>query len=587
MFVSPTVRFPCHGSGSNKTHFRDDQYLAAAAAAALYGCENPGYFGSDTANSLGFASVAAVAVPPPPPPFLPSSILASQSQSQAHAHGFRLHPRWRAIMGEDAWYQSISDYEEENYFNSPHLQHPRHSTVLAKKDERDLPSSHKSATTMGMTDARTTTTTAHQSHHPTGVIDAEHDSDPHIWSDSRASIASETATLHSNNNSITTWHDHADQGQTAILPSQPPLNTLHRPSIDEPAANEEEPEEIFGDIDINRDMETLVKAPLGFDGLPRSPPVPPPQGLTVRSQRSHRSLSSGSWLQEIVHPADTQYQGAYSMSPSSPMMSITSQEDMSSCTHSPYRSVYDHAATETTCESYLQVSSPTKRESRQFPMQKVRKSLPNSPMRPRASATHGTPYPTSSSSRSASFEEFSLRGRSPANRDGLFNSSSMRVRRREVSVPMSTDERAEKDEFLVKSRRKGMSYRDIKREGGFSEAESTLRGRYRMLTKSREERVRNPQWTPVDVVLLRKAVLQYCKGKNPLAVRIPWKEIARFIIDHGGTYHFGNATCRKKWDELTALGFDQEIEDDEDDDVEGEEHEEEEYEDEGKGGYYE
>ena len=26
--------------------------------------------------------------------------------------------------------------------------------------------------------------------------------------------------------------------------------------------------------------------------------------------------------------------------------------------------------------------------------------------------------------------------------------------------------------------------------------------------------------------------------------------MAEYIVEHGGSYHFGNSTCRKRWDEL-------------------------------------
>ena len=29
-----------------------------------------------------------------------------------------------------------------------------------------------------------------------------------------------------------------------------------------------------------------------------------------------------------------------------------------------------------------------------------------------------------------------------------------------------------------------------------------------------------------------------------------WKEVAEYIVRNGGSYHFGNATCKKKWDEV-------------------------------------
>lgn len=59
-----------------------------------------------------------------------------------------------------------------------------------------------------------------------------------------------------------------------------------------------------------------------------------------------------------------------------------------------------------------------------------------------------------------------------------------------------TDER---NTFLIDCKRRGLSYKDIKRVGGFKEAESTLRGRYRTLTKSKDQRVRKPKWQDKDV----------------------------------------------------------------------------------------
>ncbi|KAH9903588.1 hypothetical protein F4778DRAFT_91164 [Xylariomycetidae sp. FL2044] len=60
-------------------------------------------------------------------------------------------------------------------------------------------------------------------------------------------------------------------------------------------------------------------------------------------------------------------------------------------------------------------------------------------------------------------------------------------------------ERAKKDEFLVSSKLAGMTYREIRRKGNFSEAESTLRGRFRTLTKEPAARVRKPEWHDNDV----------------------------------------------------------------------------------------
>jgi len=53
--------------------------------------------------------------------------------------------------------------------------------------------------------------------------------------------------------------------------------------------------------------------------------------------------------------------------------------------------------------------------------------------------------------------------------------------------------------LLITWKRRGFSYKDIKRIGGFKEAESTLRGRFRTLTKAKEQRVRKPKWLERDV----------------------------------------------------------------------------------------
>lgn len=63
----------------------------------------------------------------------------------------------------------------------------------------------------------------------------------------------------------------------------------------------------------------------------------------------------------------------------------------------------------------------------------------------------------------------------------------------------STQALSVKDDFLIKSKLAGMTYKEIRRKGGFTEAESTLRGRFRTLTKHKEARVRKPEWADIDV----------------------------------------------------------------------------------------
>ena len=36
--------------------------------------------------------------------------------------------------------------------------------------------------------------------------------------------------------------------------------------------------------------------------------------------------------------------------------------------------------------------------------------------------------------------------------------------------------------------------------------------------------------------------------------KVPWKKVAEYIAKNGGSYHFGNATCRKKWDDISGYG---------------------------------
>jgi hypothetical protein len=55
-----------------------------------------------------------------------------------------------------------------------------------------------------------------------------------------------------------------------------------------------------------------------------------------------------------------------------------------------------------------------------------------------------------------------------------------------------------------------------------------------------------------QIKLLKKSVRKLTNGSDKN--RVPWKQVAEYIANNGGSYHFGNATCRKKWDELQAKG---------------------------------
>lgn len=61
-----------------------------------------------------------------------------------------------------------------------------------------------------------------------------------------------------------------------------------------------------------------------------------------------------------------------------------------------------------------------------------------------------------------------------------------------------------KDRELIEWKKHGLSYKEIKARGGFDEAESTLRGRYRTLTKPKHLRVRKPEWQQRDVRIVHQ-----------------------------------------------------------------------------------
>lgn len=71
-----------------------------------------------------------------------------------------------------------------------------------------------------------------------------------------------------------------------------------------------------------------------------------------------------------------------------------------------------------------------------------------------------------------------------------------------VSIKASLHYSDSRNAFLIDCKQRGLSYKDIKRMGGFKEAESTLRGRFRTLTKTKEQRVRKPKWLDRDVSYL-------------------------------------------------------------------------------------
>ncbi|THY61005.1 hypothetical protein D6C97_03610 [Aureobasidium pullulans] len=124
-----------------------------------------------------------------------------------------------------------------------------------------------------------------------------------------------------------------------------------------------------------------------------------------------------------------------------------------------------------------------------------------------------------------------------------------------------------KDEYLQEARRRGLSYKEIKRRGGFTEAESTLRGRIRILSKPKEMRVRKPQWNRSDIMLLVEAVESFSEASQGSSSRktnmrqksnmskLPWKKVAEWMLSHGASYPFAGATCAKKWEQIREMSL--------------------------------
>jgi hypothetical protein len=81
----------------------------------------------------------------------------------------------------------------------------------------------------------------------------------------------------------------------------------------------------------------------------------------------------------------------------------------------------------------------------------------------------------------------------------LLDKPSWTVSNQSTATAQAMHHRDAKDDFLVRSKLAGMSYKDIRRQGKFTEAESTLRGRFRILTKHKTARVRKPEWNDNDV----------------------------------------------------------------------------------------
>lgn len=126
----------------------------------------------------------------------------------------------------------------------------------------------------------------------------------------------------------------------------------------------------------------------------------------------------------------------------------------------------------------------------------------------------------------------------------------------------ATCTRQDNNDLLVKLRDQGVSYKEIKKRLNCPEAESTLRGRHRTLTKDKSQRVRKPIWTEGDIQILINCVTSLILSPHNMSenrgtsckVSARWKHISEKIIRMGGSYKFGPGTCKKKYKELVDSG---------------------------------
>ncbi|KAM0436662.1 hypothetical protein ACHAPT_002371 [Fusarium lateritium] len=129
------------------------------------------------------------------------------------------------------------------------------------------------------------------------------------------------------------------------------------------------------------------------------------------------------------------------------------------------------------------------------------------------------------------------------------SNSNTRLSIHHIRLP-AADDRDDMDRYIMECRNIGASYKEIREVGGFKEAESTLRGRYRTITKLPQERVRRPRWTVADARILFTATMEYVNahGLDPTEkLKLPWKSIENRMQQLGVSYRFGYGTLSRMW----------------------------------------
>lgn len=143
-------------------------------------------------------------------------------------------------------------------------------------------------------------------------------------------------------------------------------------------------------------------------------------------------------------------------------------------------SPYDNASQFDSDFSYSQKSSPS-----------------DTPMYP-----HGMPYSQAVAPLNSLPGAYRAHNRPPHAVAALSGTGANASVRGHFQVPRHMDAQAQRradDDILLEGKRNGLTYKEIRKKMTVKCAESTLRGRYRSLTKARKDRVRKPTWTANDV----------------------------------------------------------------------------------------
>lgn len=340
------------------------------------------------------------------------------------------------------------------------------------------------------------------------VSSSSNNTDQEAWTETLFSFPSEVSTSYQNDMVPRYEYQASIVPQVQPLPySQPPMDMF---SQNYPTSIAAVTPSI---LTCSNNLSGLAAAP-NLDVLGNAPPslgfsqhgsaflqgFPP----KAENRQSLPCQNSENWfsdnLGQVVVPRQTGFAPTVSPTPSP-----VSHTNVSSTTVSPSnQSSFGHAVniqfqpsvSAVTSYDTIGMNFETPRTSMERPTSsKTRRKLPNGPAKDDNVTAANFPSVASKKRSSVSFHRQSTSARSERQSDKC---PIGRPKKNDPS-PSAIRERADKDALLINGRLTGLSYKQIKEQGKFKEAESTLRGRHRTLTKEKGERLRNPKWERVDV----------------------------------------------------------------------------------------